>query len=442
MIRSSGAFIRQVRSLFAATLVLGLASPVFCDDLRPAATKPGSRPVRRSLVQVLNEPASLEFNSATLQTVVRTLRERHGITINVDRSGPGKMVIDQAQLVSCELVGLRLQTALDQLLSGLELDWVVVDETLLITTPARAAAMVEIRFYNVADISGDAVRNGRQYGVPGCSPAGCPPAYVPQLGALQSDVPPSVPSPPGQPVRFSSSNDLDTGDDGFGPPANPRRGSPAGPMMNSAVAKEAASIPLIELIETSILANWKEQAPFGRPIRQLGKHPHMLVIRQPQRVHREIESLLGRLRAELTKSGEQSIDGLETVAYPIGRGDDVVTQLLKAAAVSQLGNQSAEVQQQVLKLAENRPGGAGPLSEQVGDALIDLIEPDSWKKNGGPGDLRVLTGAILIRQTPGVHSLIQKALSTLSPAGGGYYQPSLGASYQFAPTAVNPLPAY
>ena len=143
-----------------------------------------------------------------------------------------------------------------------------------------------------------------------------------------------------------------------------------------------------------------------------------MVIRQTQRVHREIEALLARLRTEVKKVGGQASDELVTLAYPIARNDDPITQLFRAAALAQVGNQNAEAQQQMLKIAERLPDGAA--SDKIGDALMDLIEPESWKKTGGRGDLRVLPGAILVRQTPEVHALIQRALSTISP-GAGYY---------------------
>jgi hypothetical protein len=138
---------------------------------------------------------------------------------------------------------------------------------------------------------------------------------------------------------------------------------------------------------------------------------------------------------------------LETVAYSVAGREDLLTQLIRAAVVSQPG-QNADAQE-ILKLAEGRAAAANPSSEQIGDALIDLVEPETWKKNGGQGEMRVLTGAILVRQTPAVHSLIEKTLSTLSGQTStpipSYYPGSgspVGLSPMYAPVNMAPtIPA-
>jgi len=431
MPRQSVAFCRE--QVFALALVLGAASgPAFSDDFTP---KPPAKPVpvagKRLLSQALKEPVTLQFNSVTLEEVVRTLRERYRITVNVDRNGQAAG-IKPTQLVSCDLVGLRLQAALDRMLAGLDLDWVVVDDALLITTPARAATMFEIRFYNVSDLSGNPEPLAPPYGTYDVPLNGSPGGINwPSPSGSSSSRP--VPVPNDESPTFSPADNSDR----LSPQSNTpmrRLPRPQSEPVSQSVQKQSTSIPLTELIETSVAANWKEQPSFGRPIRQLNNQPNLLVIRQPQRVHREIEALLTRLRAEVKKIGGQASDELVTLAYPIGRGDDPITQLFKAAALSQLGNQNAETQQQILKIAERLPEGT--TSDKVGEALMDLIEPESWKKNGGRGDLRALPGAILVRQTPDVHALIQRALATLSPGTGPYYGGMAPATLNESPMRV------
>lgn len=432
MMRSTMAFRpRWQHGIATAVLAILTAGWGFSED---APTKPV--PARgtlseRSLPAALTEHVNLQFSGVPLDQVIRTLRERHGLTVNVDRGGQAAN-INVKQLVTCDLVGLRLQSALDRLLSGLELDWIVTSDGLLITTPARAASLLEIRIYNIADLSGGAAI--------GCAPGGG--YYAPSTAAYNTFKPPTgkvaqlsnpenrvVPDPDEIPAFNRPPSDprphptptFDRGYDSVpsqrqpNPPSFEDRpaSSPAPSQLMQPGGRQVAGISLIEIIETSVNANWKS-SPAGQPIRLLNDNPNLLVIRQPQRVHREIENLLSRLRTEIKQPAGQTSDELVTVAYPIGRQENWLSQLMRAAAMSQPGNVTVDVQ----KLAGAKPEQTELTGEKLAEALTDLVRPESWKKNGGRGDLRGLPGVILVRQTADVHALVQQSLLPLSPFGG------------------------
>ena len=402
--------------LVGRLIVVGLV--IFTVTFAGAGEGPAAK--SRPLTEALKAPANLQFDRVPLEDVVKTLRQEQGITINLDRSGLAAG-INGKQLVTCDLVGLRLQVALDRMLQGLELDWIVVDDSVLVTTPARATSVFEIRFYNVSDLD--------------AAPVGPPGGYLaPQTGAGYA---PQVTR-----ATFTEQVPVAGGfDPNFADQKNPaiRSAPPIASQVTRKPVAESTNISLIELIESSVVANWKSQEPHGTPIRRMENRPNLLVIRQPQRVHRDIEVLLARLRAEINKGAGQSADGLTTVAYPVGQKDDLVTQLIRAAVTEGAAtNQAGQVQLQGLKLPACASDQGLP-SEKLGVALTEMIEPESWIDRGGRGILRAMPGVILIQQTPEIHAQIRQVLSSISPMEAVRYQPCGGAAFK-APT--DSLPAY
>lgn len=402
----------RLRSVIVGRLfVVGLV--VFTLTFAGAGEGPAAKP--RPLAEALKAPANLQFDRVPLEEVVKALRQEQGITINLDRSGLAAG-INGKQLVTCDLVGLRLQVALDRMLQGLELDWIVVDDSVLVTTPARATSVFEIRFYNVGDL--DAAPVGH--------PAGY---YAPQVtGATFTDQ--GV-------VPVAGGFDPNSADQNSPAVSS---ASPSPIHVTRKPATESTTISLIELIESSVTANWKTQEMHGTPIRRMENRPNLLVIRQPQRVHRDIEALLTRLRAEINKGAGQSADGLTTVAYPVGQKDDLVTQLIRAAVTQGAAtNQAGQLQLQDLKLPACAADQGLP-SEKLGVALTELIEPESWIDHGGRGILRALPGVILVKQTSEVQAQIRQVLSSISGTEGvRYQQPYCGAALK---VPADPLPQY
>jgi hypothetical protein len=141
-----------------------------------------------------------------------------------------------------------------------------------------------------------------------------------------------------------------------------------------------------------------------------------------QAIHAEIAELFARLR----RVRRQPITPLlsPTVEKPPAADPDAlelrVYKLSWSRPPAAASEQPAATQQTTD--AEMR------YSQQVGEAITALLEPQTWEQRGGQGTLRVIpgnesrvAGMLVVRQTSAVHKQIAKLLRDLDlPAPGGF----------------------
>jgi hypothetical protein len=106
----------------------------------------------KELLEALKKPITAEFNADTFSSVIEYLQKRTGLTILVD-----KQALDEANVTYDTPVTLRLpkvatRTVLKRLLGDLGLTYVIKDESIQVTTPARAKDMMVTRVYYVGDL--------------------------------------------------------------------------------------------------------------------------------------------------------------------------------------------------------------------------------------------------------------------------------------------------
>jgi hypothetical protein len=100
------------------------------------------------LREALAKPISVSFARTPLPDVVTTLKMRAGIEIGVlDSAG-----VDIESRVTLKVSKVSLAAALEKLLEPLRLDWIVLEDTLLITTQQAAGNLMQIRFYEAKPI--------------------------------------------------------------------------------------------------------------------------------------------------------------------------------------------------------------------------------------------------------------------------------------------------
>ena len=97
----------------------------------------------KRIAQALQQPTQIEFVETPLKDVFDYLQDLRRIKILLDgkaleRAG---IAVDTPVTVTMNLKGVSLQSALRLLLGQQDLDYVIRDEVVLITTPAEAAAM-------------------------------------------------------------------------------------------------------------------------------------------------------------------------------------------------------------------------------------------------------------------------------------------------------------
>ena len=118
----------------------------------------------------LEKSAKADFVMMSLREVVEYLSDSHGIRILFDT----RLVPEETQLaaVTLNLTDVPLSAVLDRVLDSQKLDWVIHDNVLLVTTPRRAANLLETHYYDLNKL-------GRVEGTPA--------DIVDLIGQLQED---------------------------------------------------------------------------------------------------------------------------------------------------------------------------------------------------------------------------------------------------------------
>ena len=95
-------------------------------------------PSERKIRAVLAQPTQLEFVETPLKDVIDYLKDLHHIEIELDTAALKEAGVDDSTPVTKNLKGISLRSALKLVLDELQLKWVIHNEVLLITSPAKA----------------------------------------------------------------------------------------------------------------------------------------------------------------------------------------------------------------------------------------------------------------------------------------------------------------
>jgi hypothetical protein len=131
-------------------------------ESRGVAVEPGAAEaaIEKALDQVLD---TFEFDQVPLADVVAQLAKKLGITILLDTRALNDVSIDPTTTrITMSLRGISLRSALDLMLKGQGLTWMIDREVLVITTPNVVEEHFITRVYDV----GDLVRCRDKKGVP------------------------------------------------------------------------------------------------------------------------------------------------------------------------------------------------------------------------------------------------------------------------------------
>lgn len=104
------------------------------------------------IAHALNEPTSLVFTDTPLNDVVRYLHKLHKIGIQFYQRSLDEAGVANDTPVTCDIQGVPLKSALDRLLKPLDLDYVVRNEVLLITSQETADSILDTEVYPVRDL--------------------------------------------------------------------------------------------------------------------------------------------------------------------------------------------------------------------------------------------------------------------------------------------------
>ena len=125
-------------------------------DFRPVSLLPvPESPQHRRILDELNEPAQIACQEFPLDQLAAFLSKWHRIPVLLDGKKLEEAGVSSDTPVTKRLSGVSLRSALNLLLSELELTFMIRDETLLITTPEAAESELLIVLYPVHDLVTD-----------------------------------------------------------------------------------------------------------------------------------------------------------------------------------------------------------------------------------------------------------------------------------------------
>jgi hypothetical protein len=182
-------------------VVLNLVAGIDAAERWPAINCRDSEAVQR-IRSALDDETRIGCIETPLDQMATYLSEQHDIPILLDSRALDDAGIGTDSPVTVEIKGVSLRSGLRLLLRGLDLDFAIVDEVLLITVPQVASRHTEVCIYNVAELirgDGDAVELARNleeiFSVPACGGTGSRhqvesanrlPAYQPTLRIVPS----------------------------------------------------------------------------------------------------------------------------------------------------------------------------------------------------------------------------------------------------------------
>ena len=269
-----------------------IAFPKNWEELSKRRSKYGSADNRikteqeKQIERSLQRPISLHFDNVPIQEVLAHIATTTGVNIVVDELGLEEEGVMADTPVTIHVDGIMLRSALNLMLGGRHLAYLIEDEVLKITSEIRAQGKLEVRTYPVADLVvpiPNSAPSGPLAGISGV--AGMGPNFY---GAGNYNIPPAGALQPVGGGQFQVGDQV--GGASFNPWANPNG---AGQMAGGASAFDFDTLTDL-IISTIEPGSWQEAAGGGN-IRSF-ETTLSLVVRQTQAVHEEIRDLLEQLR--------------------------------------------------------------------------------------------------------------------------------------------------
>jgi hypothetical protein len=148
---------------FTKTLVVvaAISMGAFVADSRPRADdlplahaimKKERESAEEKIMAALDKPTNVEFLDLALEDCIQYLKEYHSINIWLDKQSITEEGVSLDQPITLKLAEVRLESILNLLLQPLQLDFVVQDEVLKITSSAWAYDHPETQTYDVAKL--------------------------------------------------------------------------------------------------------------------------------------------------------------------------------------------------------------------------------------------------------------------------------------------------
>ncbi len=110
-------------------------------------------PTEEAILKALNEPRSVEFKGQPFSEVLNFFQKVMGVPIIADPQALAEVGINNESPITLATNKIATRTILKKLLGELNLAYVIKDETVYITSAARAKEMMTVRTYYVGDLA-------------------------------------------------------------------------------------------------------------------------------------------------------------------------------------------------------------------------------------------------------------------------------------------------
>lgn len=117
--------------------------------LHHAILKDEEDSAEEKILEALDKATAVEFLDLALEDCISYLQEYHGINIWLDKQSLTDEGVALDQPITLKLKGVRLESILNLILQPVQLDWVIQDEVLKITTSGWTYDHPETRTYDV-----------------------------------------------------------------------------------------------------------------------------------------------------------------------------------------------------------------------------------------------------------------------------------------------------
>ena len=141
--------------LFPVWIAIGYCLAIYSRSApaaEPFASQPQPTGSEQKIRTALAEKTELHLDDLPLADFAALVKRRHGIEVQFDQKALIDYGIGWDTPLTCDLQGISLRSALRLLLSGLDLTYVVRNETLLVTTKTEAENIEVVRIYPVEDL--------------------------------------------------------------------------------------------------------------------------------------------------------------------------------------------------------------------------------------------------------------------------------------------------
>lgn len=338
---------RQAGLSTVMMILVGATFTAAQDPERQTATAPGAnapdvqqsvarqvREAEQRIRRALQHEVTLEFKNEPLQEALRELTRESGVPLWIDEMALENEGITIDARVSADLAGVSVETALERILSRLELTWHIEHEVLKVTTETEEKERLSTEVYDVRELLRLAEEAERELSGVDLAADGVT-----------------------TPVQFD-----DAAASGY---LHPPRD-----FDESTIGAERPGHWLIDLLFEMTSGEWELTDGIGGSVQLLNG---TLVVRQAQRVHGEIAGLL----EALTRAAKGELAHGSATVHPPGSAPEKIDALYQALAKK--GN--ATFEDETLLSALNSLGRQFEVP-----VIVDIV---AFSEEGIPNDLRV-----------------------------------------------------